>query len=105
MEAAGPGFSAARQLFELDPELAEIVQDEQFRTELRDFFHRAFGTERGKLMATRRCWPTPSDAGFSSWMRKRLSRPACRRTPRRLGTSPNGWLPSTGTGRRSRERE
>jgi DNA-binding transcriptional MerR regulator len=33
-------------------ELAEIVQDEQFRTALRDFFHRAFGTERGKLMAT-----------------------------------------------------
>jgi hypothetical protein len=33
-------------------ELAEIVQDEQFRTELRDFFRRAFGTERGKLMAT-----------------------------------------------------
>ncbi|MGW4063453.1 helix-turn-helix domain-containing protein [Amycolatopsis sp. NPDC004747] len=33
-------------------ELAEIVQDEQFRTELRNFFRRAFGTERGKLMAT-----------------------------------------------------
>jgi DNA-binding transcriptional MerR regulator len=33
-------------------ELAEIVQDEQFRTALRDFLHRAFGTERGKLMAT-----------------------------------------------------
>ncbi len=33
-------------------ELAEIVQDEGFRTALRDFFLRAFGTERGKLMAT-----------------------------------------------------
>ncbi|EOD70223.1 MerR family transcriptional regulator [Amycolatopsis vancoresmycina] len=33
-------------------ELAEVVQDEQFRTELRAFFRRAFGTERGKLMAT-----------------------------------------------------
>lgn len=33
-------------------ELAEIVQDEEFRTALRDFFHRAFGTEQGKLMAS-----------------------------------------------------
>ncbi|ADJ44706.1 MerR family transcriptional regulator [Amycolatopsis mediterranei S699] len=33
-------------------ELAEIVRDEQFRTELRDHFRRAFGTEQGKLMAT-----------------------------------------------------
>ncbi|MEU9450927.1 MerR family transcriptional regulator [Streptomyces sp. NPDC048277] len=33
-------------------ELAEIVQDDGFRTELRDFFHRAFGTERGKLIAS-----------------------------------------------------
>jgi DNA-binding transcriptional MerR regulator len=33
-------------------ELAEIVRDEQFRTALRDFFHRAFDTEQGKLMAT-----------------------------------------------------
>lgn len=33
-------------------ELAEIVQDDGFRTELRAHFHRAFGTERGKLMAT-----------------------------------------------------
>jgi DNA-binding transcriptional MerR regulator len=33
-------------------ELAEIVQDEEFRTTLRNFFHRTFGSERGKLMAT-----------------------------------------------------
>ncbi|MFD8811885.1 MerR family transcriptional regulator [Streptomyces sp. NPDC059627] len=33
-------------------ELAEIVQDEEFRTELRDFFHRTFGTEQGRLMAS-----------------------------------------------------
>lgn len=33
-------------------ELAEIVQDEQFRTALRTFFRGAFGTEQGKLMAT-----------------------------------------------------
>ncbi|WP_233223711.1 MerR family transcriptional regulator [Amycolatopsis sp. CA-128772] len=33
-------------------ELAGIVQDEQFRTALRDSVHRAFGTERGKLLAT-----------------------------------------------------
>ncbi|MBE1495974.1 DNA-binding transcriptional MerR regulator [Amycolatopsis lexingtonensis] len=33
-------------------ELAEIVRDDQFRTELRTYFHRAFGTEQGKLMAT-----------------------------------------------------
>ncbi|MGW4912510.1 MerR family transcriptional regulator [Streptomyces sp. NPDC004270] len=33
-------------------ELAEIVQDEEFRTALRDFFHRTFGTEQGKLMAS-----------------------------------------------------
>lgn len=33
-------------------ELAEIVQDEEFRTALRQFFRRAFGTERGRLMAT-----------------------------------------------------
>ncbi|TVT59323.1 MerR family transcriptional regulator [Amycolatopsis rhizosphaerae] len=33
-------------------ELAEIVQDEEFRTAVRDFFRRAFGTEKGKLMAT-----------------------------------------------------
>ncbi|VVJ20760.1 Redox-sensitive transcriptional activator SoxR [Amycolatopsis camponoti] len=33
-------------------ELAEIVRDDQFRTALRAFFHRAFGTEQGKLMAT-----------------------------------------------------
>ncbi|MEV4148711.1 MerR family transcriptional regulator [Amycolatopsis sp. NPDC049691] len=33
-------------------ELAEIVRDDRFRTELRAFFHRAFGSEQGKLMAT-----------------------------------------------------
>lgn len=33
-------------------ELAEIVQDEAFRTALRDFFHRALGTENGRLMAS-----------------------------------------------------
>ncbi|MFD4555631.1 MerR family transcriptional regulator [Streptomyces sp. NPDC058469] len=33
-------------------ELAEIVRDEEFRTALRDFLHRTFGTEQGKLMAT-----------------------------------------------------
>lgn len=33
-------------------ELAELVQDEEFRTSVRDFYHRAFGTERGKLMTT-----------------------------------------------------
>ncbi|MFJ9566794.1 MerR family transcriptional regulator [Streptomyces fuscichromogenes] len=33
-------------------ELAEIVQDTEFRTALRDFFHRTFGTEKGRLMAS-----------------------------------------------------
>ncbi|NLU73396.1 MerR family transcriptional regulator [Streptomyces sp. HNM0575] len=33
-------------------ELAEIVQDEEFRTALRHFFHRAFATEQGKLIAS-----------------------------------------------------
>lgn len=33
-------------------ELAEIVQDKEFRTAMRDSLHRAFGTERGELMAT-----------------------------------------------------
>lgn len=33
-------------------ELAELVQDEQFRTALRDSLHRTFGTERGKLLTT-----------------------------------------------------
>ncbi|MGW1872428.1 hypothetical protein [Streptomyces sp. NPDC001975] len=33
-------------------ELAEIVQDGDFRTALRDFFHRTFGTEQGRLMAS-----------------------------------------------------
>lgn len=33
-------------------ELAELVQDEEFRTALRDFFHRTFGTEKGRLMAS-----------------------------------------------------
>ncbi|MFJ9630723.1 MerR family transcriptional regulator [Streptomyces sp. NPDC101175] len=33
-------------------ELAEIVRDEEFRTELRDFLRRTFGTERGRLMAS-----------------------------------------------------
>ena len=33
-------------------ELAEMVQDEQFRAALRDFLHRTFRTEQGKLMAT-----------------------------------------------------
>ncbi|WP_229713205.1 hypothetical protein [Streptomyces fuscichromogenes] len=33
-------------------ELAEIVQDAEFRTALRDFFHRTFGTEKGRLMAS-----------------------------------------------------
>ncbi|WP_410572341.1 MerR family transcriptional regulator [Amycolatopsis sp. cmx-4-61] len=33
-------------------ELAEIVQDDQFRTALRAHFHRAFATEQGRLMAT-----------------------------------------------------
>jgi DNA-binding transcriptional MerR regulator len=33
-------------------ELAEIVQDKEFRTAMRDSLHRAFGTERGRLMAT-----------------------------------------------------
>jgi DNA-binding transcriptional MerR regulator len=33
-------------------ELAEIVRDGEFRTALRDFFHRTFDTERGRLMAT-----------------------------------------------------
>ncbi|MEV6828254.1 MerR family transcriptional regulator [Amycolatopsis sp. NPDC051102] len=37
-------------------ELAEIVQDDEFRTALRAFFHRAFGTEQGKLMATPEMW-------------------------------------------------
>lgn len=33
-------------------ELAEFVRDEEPRTALRDFFHRTFGTEQGKLMAS-----------------------------------------------------
>ncbi|MFK0103777.1 MerR family transcriptional regulator [Streptomyces sp. NPDC091217] len=33
-------------------DLAEIVQDEEFRTTLRDFFHRTFATEQGKLIAS-----------------------------------------------------
>ncbi|WP_254897262.1 hypothetical protein [Amycolatopsis sp. Hca4] len=33
-------------------ELAEIVQDDRFRAEPRNFFHRAFGTEQGKLPTT-----------------------------------------------------
>lgn len=32
--------------------LAEIVRDEEFRTALRDFFHRTFGTAQGKLMTS-----------------------------------------------------
>ncbi|MFR0357610.1 MerR family transcriptional regulator [Streptomyces sediminimaris] len=33
-------------------EIAEIVQDEEFRTALRDFYHRVFGTAQGKLLAS-----------------------------------------------------
>ena len=33
-------------------ELAEFMRDEEPRTALRDFFHRTFGTEQGKLMAS-----------------------------------------------------
>jgi DNA-binding transcriptional MerR regulator len=33
-------------------ELADLVQDEDFRTSMREFYHRTFGTERGKLMTT-----------------------------------------------------
>ncbi|MFD2417214.1 MerR family transcriptional regulator [Amycolatopsis pigmentata] len=33
-------------------ELANLVRDEDFRTTLRDHFHRVFSTEQGKLMAT-----------------------------------------------------
>ncbi|WP_405995882.1 MerR family transcriptional regulator [Streptomyces sp. NBC_00986] len=33
-------------------DLAEFVRDEESRVALRDFFHRAFGTEQGKLMAS-----------------------------------------------------
>ncbi|MEA5363857.1 MerR family transcriptional regulator [Amycolatopsis sp., V23-08] len=33
-------------------ELAEMVRDEDFRTSLRDFLHRTFHTEKGRLMAT-----------------------------------------------------
>ncbi|MEV0478983.1 type II toxin-antitoxin system Phd/YefM family antitoxin, partial [Streptomyces prunicolor] len=33
-------------------ELAETVRDEEFRTALRDFFHRTFGTAQGKLMTS-----------------------------------------------------
>jgi hypothetical protein len=33
-------------------ELAEMVQDKEFRAALRDFLHRTFSTEQGKLMAT-----------------------------------------------------
>ncbi|WP_329056146.1 hypothetical protein OG738_21275 [Amycolatopsis sp. NBC_01488] len=33
-------------------ELADLVRDEDFRTSVRKFYHRAFGTERGKLMTT-----------------------------------------------------
>lgn len=33
-------------------ELVGIVRDEEFRTALRDFYQRSFGTEQGKLMAS-----------------------------------------------------
>jgi hypothetical protein len=33
-------------------ELADLVQDEEFRTALRDNLHRTFNTEKGKLMTT-----------------------------------------------------
>ncbi|HVV23581.1 MAG TPA: MerR family transcriptional regulator [Pseudonocardiaceae bacterium] len=33
-------------------ELAGMVRDEEFRTTVRGFFHRTFGTERGRLMAS-----------------------------------------------------
>lgn len=33
-------------------ELADLVQDEDFRTSLREFYHRTFSTEQGKLMTT-----------------------------------------------------
>jgi len=33
-------------------ELGGLVRDEGFRTALRDFFHRTFGTEKGRLMAS-----------------------------------------------------
>ncbi|WP_435154054.1 MerR family transcriptional regulator [Amycolatopsis sacchari] len=33
-------------------ELAELVRDEEFRTAVRGYYHRVFGTEQGKLMAT-----------------------------------------------------
>ena len=33
-------------------ELAEIVQDEEFRTSMHDHFHRVYSTDKGKLLAT-----------------------------------------------------
>jgi hypothetical protein len=33
-------------------ELAEAVRDEEFRTALRNFFHRTFGTQQGRLMTS-----------------------------------------------------
>ncbi|WP_285481641.1 MerR family transcriptional regulator [Amycolatopsis sp. NBRC 101858] len=33
-------------------ELADLVQDDDFRTSVREFYHRTFATERGKLMTT-----------------------------------------------------
>ncbi|WP_433090469.1 hypothetical protein ACQP1P_33095 [Dactylosporangium sp. CA-052675] len=33
-------------------ELADIVQDDQFRTALRDYLHRIFSTEQGKRMTS-----------------------------------------------------
>ncbi|MFC0433943.1 MerR family transcriptional regulator [Kutzneria buriramensis] len=33
-------------------ELADLVRDEDFRTAMRDYYHRAFNNEKGRLMAT-----------------------------------------------------
>ncbi|HEY0496342.1 MAG TPA: MerR family transcriptional regulator [Kutzneria sp.] len=46
-----PDEPSAEQL-EAWIELAEIVQDDQFRTELRDHLHRVFSTERGRMMTS-----------------------------------------------------
>lgn len=46
-----PGEPSTEQL-EAWIALAEIVQDEEFRTAVREFYHRTFGTARGRLMAT-----------------------------------------------------
>ena len=87
-------------------ELAEIVQDEQFRTALRDNLHRTFGTEQGKLMAT------PEMMAHAETQRRAPSGGAggaagrrARGFARRPGTSPSAWSPTPRRFRRRHDRD